>query len=610
MVKVLAEWQSGQATFHIDLDRERLFKVRELDAFLKQRLRVQNSFQIYHKGAVLDGEHNIPLALPATDFLIAISSQSKSADAPQIRLKDQLDNGIPEFIHKISVANLFYNCHIENIQLSDVQPEQRVAPPQIEVPKRVKSELLTANLDTVPNKPLAGQKQDFIGYMREIEAKRKQLPNSTPKFLNIHKNEAAKVQKSEALEEGEIESPNMQEEISNYIAQRLTNKTSLESNILQRLPKRHFETENQSSIMKNKQKTEQQQSQSKPEIVKSQKIDAKRENLRSKIEQQLMESSSDSEPEEQNKASNDNLHFVLKRDNLKEYAPALLPTQESQPKSKSAEFFVNSVKNLISAGHTNETKASSASQQQVLSEDQNWEKIDFERLKGMSVLQLGLLFNNKPLKFRLVEFNKEANAPSISPVTFGHVTKVISAKHFQLAIAGSNCDVVIDAKLSDFFELFIDKKREIGTALVDAAKAPKMTFPETFKAVPSFKQPPKQHPQTEAKSNNIDRPIELSAKHIKSEGEGKAESLKKKVYKQVNYWFSDQNYPKDPFFEQHTKTADKSLNIDLLLSFPRMKRLTHSLQFLTQVLLDCAQNPDCNYELLEGKRIRKRGIAP
>ncbi|XP_047654583.1 la-related protein 7 isoform X1 [Phacochoerus africanus] len=111
----------------------------------------------------------------------------------------------------------------------------------------------------------------------------------------------------------------------------------------------------------------------------------------------------------------------------------------------------------------------------------------------------------------------------------------------------------------------------------------------------------------ETKSGNLEKAMEEESTEKKKEVEKKKRSRVKQVLadiaKQVDFWFGDANLHKDRFLrEQIEKSRDGYVDISLLVSFNKMKKLTTDRKLIARALKSSAV-----VELdLEGTRIRRK----
>uniref|UniRef100_A0A8C3WIJ0 La-related protein 7 n=1 Tax=Catagonus wagneri TaxID=51154 RepID=A0A8C3WIJ0_9CETA len=111
----------------------------------------------------------------------------------------------------------------------------------------------------------------------------------------------------------------------------------------------------------------------------------------------------------------------------------------------------------------------------------------------------------------------------------------------------------------------------------------------------------------ETKSGNLEKAMEEESAEKKKEVEKKKRSRVKQVLadiaKQVDFWFGDANLHKDRFLrEQIEKSRDGYVDISLLVSFNKMKKLTTDRKLIARALKSSAV-----VELdLEGTRIRRK----
>lgn len=111
----------------------------------------------------------------------------------------------------------------------------------------------------------------------------------------------------------------------------------------------------------------------------------------------------------------------------------------------------------------------------------------------------------------------------------------------------------------------------------------------------------------ETESGNQEKAMEEESTEKKKEVEKKKRSRVKQVLadiaKQVDFWFGDANLHKDRFLrEQIEKSRDGYVDISLLVSFNKMKKLTTDGKLIARALKSSAV-----VELdLEGTRIRRR----
>ncbi|XP_044536421.1 la-related protein 7 [Gracilinanus agilis] len=111
----------------------------------------------------------------------------------------------------------------------------------------------------------------------------------------------------------------------------------------------------------------------------------------------------------------------------------------------------------------------------------------------------------------------------------------------------------------------------------------------------------------ETESGNQDKSMEEESTEQKKEGEKKKRSRVKQVLsdiaKQVDFWFGDANLHKDRFLrEQIEKSRDGYVDISLLVSFNKMKKLTTDGKLIARALKSSSV-----VELdLEGTRVRRR----
>ncbi|XP_028932828.1 la-related protein 7 isoform X2 [Ornithorhynchus anatinus] len=114
-------------------------------------------------------------------------------------------------------------------------------------------------------------------------------------------------------------------------------------------------------------------------------------------------------------------------------------------------------------------------------------------------------------------------------------------------------------------------------------------------------------PEMETENGNQDKAMEEETSEQKKEREKKKRSRVKQVLsdiaKQVDFWFGDANLHKDRFLrEQIEKSRDGYVDISLLVSFNKMKKLTTDGKLIARALKSSAV-----VELdLEGTRIRRR----
>eukprot|EP01132_Coremiostelium_polycephalum_P006115 gene6115-7620_t len=84
-------------------------------------------------------------------------------------------------------------------------------------------------------------------------------------------------------------------------------------------------------------------------------------------------------------------------------------------------------------------------------------------------------------------------------------------------------------------------------------------------------------------------------------------SLESKVLKQVEYYFSDSNYPNDKFLKtEAAKNTDGYILIDVIASFNRMKTLTTDLQFISDTLKKSSKLQISE----DGKMVRRTDPVP
>lgn len=113
----------------------------------------------------------------------------------------------------------------------------------------------------------------------------------------------------------------------------------------------------------------------------------------------------------------------------------------------------------------------------------------------------------------------------------------------------------------------------------------------------------------ETKSGNLEKAMEEESTEKKKEVEKKKRSRVKQVLadiaKQVDFWFGDANLHKDRFLrEQIEKSRDGYVDISLLVSFNKMKKLTTDRKLIARALKSSAV-----VELdLEGTRIRRKSL--
>ncbi|XP_043828988.1 la-related protein 7 [Dromiciops gliroides] len=111
----------------------------------------------------------------------------------------------------------------------------------------------------------------------------------------------------------------------------------------------------------------------------------------------------------------------------------------------------------------------------------------------------------------------------------------------------------------------------------------------------------------ETETGNQDKSMEEESTEQKKEGEKKKRSRVKQVLsdiaKQVDFWFGDANLHKDRFLrEQIEKSRDGYVDISLLVSFNKMKKLTTDGKLIARALKSSSV-----VELdLEGTRVRRR----
>jgi hypothetical protein len=84
--------------------------------------------------------------------------------------------------------------------------------------------------------------------------------------------------------------------------------------------------------------------------------------------------------------------------------------------------------------------------------------------------------------------------------------------------------------------------------------------------------------------------------------------LEKFICGQVNFYFSEKNYPFDLFMQMHAnKNDEKFIPIRLMLNFPKIKKVLRDEHKLLRFLVDDEKRDERNFEIDElRKMIRKR----
>lgn len=700
MVKVLIETKSIKKVINVDLNSCRLLKIKELEKYLQSNLNIQESLTFYFQDKELFSHQNIPISQKQDELIYAIAKKRPINPASHKLENSHLNNSLFDKSEKgfdfeemlcsnfssgrINIKNLFVKCEIHTVNTTQETLAKKSEidysknglkngckkiklsengkleiESQKEEQKRVDLQEFIKEYESTKNQTFKPQinQSDFSG---EQKIKTTQIQNS-PKFLKIENKNQQKINEPENSEvdevfnEGKLGAKDLNEATNFLLMQRLTNKTSLESNILQRMADFRKHVPSKSSILcasNTQDKNEREKSMTvktgiNPFENQSESICKNEKNqnkgvYKSKIEQELMESSSDSDIKEDGeiKQSFVEKSLLLKNQiNNKNKITQITEIQinkeekninkeEKTTKSPVHLMTINKPENDIKfepiarqlkmSDPVAVAESNSKSWKEVFKlnapEEPAFERIDFEKLKTMNLLQLRLLLENKNIKFRLIEFDQTSHSASISTESIGKLLKIIQPDKFEVEYQTPTGMLNKIIELGQFFELFINKhsaetqidKLSNKTLPVEFKShtelIPQTPVHEKFKMVSGFKSQ-----QLNSNIKSVQISVQDSEKQTPSNFSG-SDSLRKRIYKQINYWYSDNNYYKDEFIAKHMDPLAKTMRIDLLLSFPRLKKITRNFDLVLDVLKSFESEPDCNFVVLENEWVKKKGV--
>lgn len=245
--------------------------------------------------------------------------------------------------------------------------------------------------------------------------------------------------------------------------------------------------------------------------------------------------------------------------------------------------------------------------------DAEYEKIDFAHLATLNHLMKRLLLENKPAKFRLIE--RDEDVPSITQLLYGTIKLVASNDHITMEF--SDPGIVKSFSPDKFYELWIIKNpsedndfgpKNFNKKIVDSAPVKQLHASQQSQSWPN-----------EPKEAELSiGGISLSANKA-PQGQIQSYAMPKKpapkrtfewsLADQVNHYYSEKNYPKDEFIRGHSNNLEKAMDISLLLTFPKIKRMTRDPKVLLRALQNYQNEPECNFELLGTQKIRRKGSA-
>ena len=701
MVKVLIETKSIKKVINVDLNSCRLLKIKELEKYLQSNLNVHESLTFYFKDKELFSHQNIPISQKQDEVIYAIAEKSPVNPATHKLENSYLNNSLIDKSEKgfdfeeilcsnfssgrINIKNLFVKCEIhalnttqetlakkseidyskkelkngsKKIKLSENGKLETGS--QNEEQKRVDLQEFLKEYESTKNQTLKPQINQS-NFSNEQKIKTTQIQNS-PKFLKIENKNQQEINEPEISEvdeifnEGKLNVKDLNEATNFLQMQRLTNKTSLESNVLQRMADFRKNVPSKSSILctSNIQaKNEQEKSitvktginpfENQSENICKNKKNQNKGVYKSKIEEELMESSSDSDIKEdgeikqsfvekslllKNQINNKNKITKMTEIQINKEEKNINKEEKTTTKSPVHLMTINKPENDIKfepiarqlkmSDPVAVAESNSKSWKEVFKlnapEEPAFERIDFEKLKTMNLLQLRLLLENKNIKFRLIDFDQISHSASISTESIGKLLKIIQPDKFEVEYQTPTgmLNKIID--LGQFFELFINKH----SAETQMDKLSNKTLPAEFKShTELIPQTPVQEKfkmvsgfKSQQLNSNI-KSVQISGQNSEKQTPSNlsgSDSLRKRVYKQINYWYSDNNYYKDEFIAKHMDPLAKTMRIDLLLSFPRLKKITRNFDLVLDVLKSFESEPDCNFVVLENEWVKKKGV--
>lgn len=643
MVKVLINTSDRTELLNVDLHSCKIHRVEELDSWLRTRCGLTKQVDYVFDRQTLGLTQAVPLC-ESPNSLIMVNE--RSVHAPPQQLTTQLpiqqasveDSQLTDALRlqgSVKPTTMFFKCDIRSVILGDypsLGKRESASADQEEKGKTGNNKNQRSAIEELPKGQNLAQdySKKIADLMVELESNKQaeQLRKSQTKFLNIRKHKGqvddrTTQPETQLAHETEFFQPKFAPpEPSLAFLHRLTNKTSLESNILQKQPHPSQSVPNKSSIMTKKD----------PRAIGDDSTASRQINQSKNVvppQVELMETSSESE-----ESSNEE-DFVQKSLHIKKMIEGKLQKSKDLSTPKSLQVVHQSLRDSAKTngkgvelkeqlsnnqpGHTDADKSDRDGHQSghnltssskvrdwkdVLgcseTENEGFERIDFGRLKSMSLLQLRLLFENKRVRFKKVVLDQVGVVPSLTPPLTAKVVKVISEKAFEFE---TNEGVVVSREgvsFGELFELWLDKR---------SVEVPSTPVSENFRMVGNFNNPAFKHSvkhELHPLPNSSEKKPQETSKVASSEI---PKSLCLKIYKQVNFWFSETNYVKDPFMKAHNNPKDNTMLVSLLLSFPRLKKFTSDFRVLIGSLRLCQNHEGCNYELVGEDRIRRRAVS-
>lgn len=683
MVRLLVDTSAGQEILNVDLSKEKLFLVKELSRYLKGLFGSNLDFVFYHRGSNLSSKEKIPHE-NENELIFASGYKNESESVYSDSSNKIGKKSVLNQQEEIRANNVFVKCKISSINLFDdknkektrntedfsVKSQERKFLDKTINPRDQKRELLKRiktddkdedcsriNQKLSIDKESLAKKQDLIEFLNELEKKKKEHEKNK-NFLNIEKPKILN-QNSIFPEKKEQLTPKIAEDNNYQNIQRLTNKTSLESNILQKNLEKHqnqnvprqfvpHDVQTKNIPLKNNSNGDSTKATTN-NVIKNEAN--KKFKMKTKIEEELLATSSDSDndPEQptenvfvkkslllKNQIINKNLKNNI-QDTVKseQFVPnyTSVQTENQNKKDKNHSFSEKENEELeegqIPSGAVRipdplqQTEATAKNWTDLFKlnapSKQTYEKIEFEKIKGMSLLQLRILMENKNIRFRIIEFNEASKSTCVTNETAGKIVNVLSPEQFEVEFTNAGIFVKRIIRSGDFFELFLDKKSVPEKSLVHSERIvtcdlgnsqkerqPQTPMTEKYKLVSNFKESNLKIDFKSAKvASNLEK-VDLEPIEKQNTGGNLNEIIRKKIIKQVNFYYSDNNYFKDDFIQKHMDQTDKTMRLDFLLTFPRIKKLTKNLSVLIEAIKSFETNPECNYALIADNKIKKK----
>ena len=199
-------------------------------------------------------------------------------------------------------------------------------------------------------------------------------------------------------------------------------------------------------------------------------------------------------------------------------------------------------------------------------------KINLNILSHAHISEMKKQLLGKKVYFRAIQGSEEA--PEIGNETFATVKDVLSPSKLKVVNRETPADSE-ELDLNGVFSLRLEEPQSGSAGLA-------------------------QKPERKKSEGEVSQEEKEAAKASKMEIEREV-SFAEKIYRQVNFWFTDRNYFSDAHMQALVAQNDgKGLTFGELLEFPRLKKMEVNMEELRGALANYAHWKNCNFEISQG----------